>query len=858
MTCDSALPKPVAPQAAAALYDGQGLYRLLPAIYQIRDAERGYPLRALLEVIGEQVALVEADLDRLYDNWFIETCDPWVVPYLGDVVGLHRHGPQSEYRAAERAMSWRQPGMLPRREVANVIRDSRRKGTRKVLEELTYDVAGWRARATELYPFVTQFSGAWSAGEPWSHFPRFAELERGGSPRGMVPCFPRLSGEPAEGRVEPHAARVALSVWRQQVYSHRETTPHYRKAIQVKSNEGSCDGAAPTCVMLYAFHPLGFDTPLFARPEPGIAHDEQDVSHLPLPLGEANELLLAAASAATSSPNCLAAGSLQPLHPKLYGSDSSLCIWQHHEGGRGRVKHVFLGNLADLDRDVECPPGQAIASHVLAPTVAKALLDQIAAHKFSPADDWAIVDPALGLLLLPDVCKIDPYVTYHYAFSGDLGGGEYRRPPLRDLNGDCDSPLRVHRVLYSKNSSLDLRRILCDYRSNSTGNQATLRAQKAVQLRLLFCDSEVYTITGQFLRLFAGDRLELCAAADCRPTIRLSGDLRIRFSPNAHVRFSGVTLGDGKLIVEGRQSCKPDSVTTCAPSTAPLAPDQRPSLVLHHATLLAPRGQTDPALTIALPDGRVSVQHSIVGPILTKKDVDRLAPADCSIRDSIVGCLHDSGCADAAYAILGSGALRLNIARSTIFGRLHARELILADNSIFTGPLTIVRRQDGGMRFCYVPPHGSTACGADCDSRVEPAHARPQWDTPRQFYCQPGLWSAQQENNSQQPRSCNPSAGKGAALRGETDDVCEQQATSCALDPYAACPHLAFTSQRYGDPGLAQLSAVCAVAIRRGADDGSEMGVFHDLFIAQRERNLRERIDDFTPVGMDVVLRYEN
>src|SRR5687768_15481874 len=72
------------------------LYALLPAIHRLRDAERGYPLRALLRVIGEQVDVLENDIAQLYDNWFIETCDDWVVPYIGDLIGyrtLHEVGP---------------------------------------------------------------------------------------------------------------------------------------------------------------------------------------------------------------------------------------------------------------------------------------------------------------------------------------------------------------------------------------------------------------------------------------------------------------------------------------------------------------------------------------------------------------------------------------------------------------------------------------------------------------------------------------------------------------------------------------------------------------------------------------------
>src|SRR5919206_3571202 len=63
------------------------LYELLPVFYRMRDVERGEPLRALLQVIAEQVNVVEDDIARLYDNWFIETCQDWVVPYIADLIG---------------------------------------------------------------------------------------------------------------------------------------------------------------------------------------------------------------------------------------------------------------------------------------------------------------------------------------------------------------------------------------------------------------------------------------------------------------------------------------------------------------------------------------------------------------------------------------------------------------------------------------------------------------------------------------------------------------------------------------------------------------------------------------------------
>ncbi|HQR28659.1 MAG TPA: hypothetical protein PLP61_16565, partial [Nocardioides sp.] len=63
------------------------LYDLLPSLHRMRDEARGGPLRELLRVVSEQVDVLEQDIERLYDNWFVETCADWVVPYLGDLVG---------------------------------------------------------------------------------------------------------------------------------------------------------------------------------------------------------------------------------------------------------------------------------------------------------------------------------------------------------------------------------------------------------------------------------------------------------------------------------------------------------------------------------------------------------------------------------------------------------------------------------------------------------------------------------------------------------------------------------------------------------------------------------------------------
>ncbi|MEU3958067.1 hypothetical protein AB0F45_38420, partial [Streptomyces achromogenes] len=63
------------------------LAELLPRRHRLRDAEEGEPLRALLAVIGEQLDRVRDGVRQGYEDLFVETAAPWVLPYLGDLVG---------------------------------------------------------------------------------------------------------------------------------------------------------------------------------------------------------------------------------------------------------------------------------------------------------------------------------------------------------------------------------------------------------------------------------------------------------------------------------------------------------------------------------------------------------------------------------------------------------------------------------------------------------------------------------------------------------------------------------------------------------------------------------------------------
>ena len=126
------------------------LYELLPVVYRKRDEEAGGPLRDLLRVIAEQVNVVEDDIRQLYENWFIETCQDWVVPYISELIGYQPVNEAGEPGDAATAQGQlRNRILIPRREVARTIQSRRRRGTLALLEEVAKDTASWPSRAVE-------------------------------------------------------------------------------------------------------------------------------------------------------------------------------------------------------------------------------------------------------------------------------------------------------------------------------------------------------------------------------------------------------------------------------------------------------------------------------------------------------------------------------------------------------------------------------------------------------------------------------------------------------------------------------------------------------------------------------------
>ncbi len=228
------------------------LYELLPVVYRQRDEEQGHALRDLLRIIAEQVNLVEDDIAQLYENWFIETCQDWVVPYIGELVGYDvpfAGGAELLTRGRTRALA-------PRRAVANYIRDLRRRGTLALLEELAMDVGGFSSRAVEYYTLL----GRTQSINHLDHRGRFVNLRDGekldllGSPFDSLGHTVDIRGiNPPRPDGLHNIPTIGAWIWRLRAYPITHAPAYF-----VQRGGG---------YFFFTFSALGNDAPIFTKAE---------------------------------------------------------------------------------------------------------------------------------------------------------------------------------------------------------------------------------------------------------------------------------------------------------------------------------------------------------------------------------------------------------------------------------------------------------------------------------------------------------------------------------------------------------------------------------------------------------------
>jgi hypothetical protein len=706
------------------------LYELVPVIYRLRDAERGYPLRALLRVIAEQVNLLEQDIAGLYENWFIETCKDWVVPYIGSLLHCQPiHDAGEPGAGGDAATAARNRILFPRREVANTVRFRRRKGTLSALRELAAATSGWPARVVEVY---RQLGFTQNISYPHMNRGRIIDLRDGDALDQLTGAFNESARTIDVRSGGWNLPQVRVYVWRLKSYS-------------ITHSPAYCfEQESPAC---YLFNPLGIDTQLYTRPQP--ATGAPDLLNLPVPITRRN--LEVFETSETPGPS-------QSGVPVFYGAGKSFEIWEGNPPARVPTDEIVPADLSDWS--------------------------------YRPLSGQVAVDPELGRIVFSQTHgrKQGVWVTYHYGFAADMGGGEYHRE--RSQPSDAS--------VY----------FVGEGEANTRINQALSQWQQdnPRDAVIEITDSSVY-VEPISIALPAGRTLILRAADGARPVIRML-DWQTAYPDSFSVSGEeGSWFSLEGMVITGRGMQVDGDLA---------------GVLISHSTLVPgwglhcdcePMRPGEPSIEVNGNPGCVRIEHSITGAIEVNRDQNATDPLRIHITDSVVDATSDE-----QVAIVGPGSLCahavLTIARSTVFGRIEVRAIELAENSILLGSILVCRRQQGCIRFCYVVP-GSR--------------------TPRRYECQPDL--------------VEKAVG---VLLVKSDITPTQRDVLVQAERLRVEPE--FNSTRYGAPTYCQLTDTCATEITRGAEDESEMGVFHDLYQPQRASNLKARMAEFTPAGSEAAL----
>jgi hypothetical protein len=758
------------------------MYRLLPAVHQIRDGEHGEALRQVLAILGEQAERLQNDIDSLYDNWFVETCESWVVPYIADLVGYRQvegGGATSDPNTAHGRSLGRM--LYPRREIANLVRRRRRKGALSVLEDVARDVADWPARAVEFVELVHLFQNV-----------RRPAVATGGTLCVRAPHLGVRLNSPFDsaghtvdvrsiqsraGVGWTHPQKVGLFVWR------RHVTPMTRARVFHQ-----CTQTEHVRCRLFHFDRLGLPVSLYVAPvaetDPfGLAQP----CHLPVPLRREALRMPGGRSASAT----------------YYGADidgtKSLAVFTNSGAGDWKVipaSSVLVGDLASQRGRKE------------------------AVAELKAPNARVVVDPESGRLLAAEGID-DVRVSFHRARAGRIGGGGYDRAlaprtgwetiriramlttpdakcQLLEAVDDASSALKhaqgadqgppIRHVPWSTGvpgSSPDGRLPSCPS-GTSAGAKCAWLVRSNLCIEIL--DDESYQICAdEPLYVADGVTLEIRSSSGHWPLVQLTAPASLDCAGAWNVR-----LGRGsRLVLDGLQVCgstmrveqwandrsgpadvacsgRPTSSSADAPQpcgddstgqarvatielvdfTTPEPPT--PAHVLIRHTTFVPGGRTPEAschcepshasIAVDLAGGRFTILNSIVGTLNVEH------PRCCASADPApsVVCPEDPLSLQIADSIVHAARSRLavtgeccfpahadlTIERSTVLGDICVQQFSRGENCLFAGVVHVQRRGSGYLRYCYVP---QTEADIPCLDDAPPC--RPHQRCERQLWC---------------------------------------------------------------------------------------------------------------------------
>lgn len=653
-------------------YYAEKLWETIPSIYRHEDglAEEPGVLRALVQVIARQAAILRRSQDSLWDDQFIELCNEWAVPYIGDLLATRL---LSEKNKRGRRI-----------DVAKTIYYRRRKGTPRVLEELISDISGWEGIMVEQFqklarsrhgldlkpqPLVGKFSGTLPGGCADLRNPRASEMINGPFEEFFhTPDVRQHNG--INGRYS--IPKLAFYLYRLNAYEAINITPF-----------SLGDGKS------FSFDPSGRDIPLFGRSRTAINWNEwrsatEAELAAPIPcrlLGQATYLLTEAMiqelKALPSPLSGSAADELRKIVGLVFKNETSLLQIIGTFSNAAEVLDpsvlqplLSLSLMSDCGKSILLPDqksvlGNPLDSNSIIVGFAEPIDEPITSERITVANlnTWSLamvkdlaIDPENGRFMFKKtpVKPEDLFVAYHYGFSGPMGAGSYERNWIID--------------------SIPA--------SEKAGGGAIFATDLLNNGIFQIDDSKTY---GPIASKISIVEMAVQAANKQRPYIQLDSNWMLSSGTNLNSRLTldGLWIGtkgnlEAEIILRGNFEY----------------------VVIKNCTL-DPGGSKNIKDEDLLPikliiEGYVEnlcVESSILGPIMVRND--GYIEETC-IKDSIVQSV------DPSVPAIEIKTGKTEIERTTIFGKIDVHSLY-ATETVITERSNVTDTQSGCFRFSAAP-----------------------------------------------------------------------------------------------------------------------------------------------------------
>jgi hypothetical protein len=683
------------------------LYQLLPALYRELDERQGQPLRTLMAVLEGEFRRLEEDIGAMYDDWFIETCDLWVVPYIADLLGV-RHL-QDVHRIPSQ-----------RRLVANSIAYRRRKGTLAVLEHVIRDATGWCAHSVEFARLVASTQHLAHTRPDSGRTVDVRQLQTAAEIDGPSDTLAHTLDVDNSDQGRYNLDRFGLFLCRLRSYPIRRSFAH-----PIEGNSGC-----------FTFDPLGRDMPLFNQPQP-VVHMSQRAQPFNLPIRISRADLAADLQEYRARYGQLPKGE-QPKNSRYYGPDRSLYI--ELPGGRPTIKPsaVVSMDLSQWPAVLSLSDKAVVAVDVELGRIA--LVDQ----KHLP--DQVDIDVNECIIKMENWPSY-AIVNYNYGFSSEVGGGPYHRElpqphPAESLfqinvakgaareSGSSTAAAQGTNEALLPSCAPTLGKALEDWDKHC----AHFGTSSSGIIRIL--DNGVYDEALE-IKLPKGAHLSIMADTGVRPIIGKSEEPIVVCPDEAVKTHKGAQAErqlhlTGLLLLGGLQIGSEEHKKAAGGLIVNL---EHCSLVTEENGTLKP-ARIQMALSEEGAQGlELGIDHSIVGPLYLPAQAERLR-----VSYSIV----DNG---ANYAIAAEPGPMLDLERTTILGKVRA-DKVTASDVIFADLLTALPPEiPDQIQHSYVPDGSTTLDGGPHPSISrdiapprftstrygDPAYAQLSLDCPRQI-----------------------------------------------------------------------------------------------------------------------------